>query len=155
MGRFQPDITKFLKTLADERTTRRVVFTNGCFDILHVGHVRYLQEARRLGDYLVVGINSDASVKRIKGPSRPLQNERDRLEIIAALECVNLATIFDEDTPEKLIEIVRPDILVKGGDWSIDKIVGAKFVLSYGGEVKSLQFIPGHSTTNIIEKMQN
>ena len=129
------------------------MFTNGCFDLLHVGHVRYLQEARNFGDYLVVGINSDASVKKLKGPARPLQNERDRLEIIAALECVSLATLFGEDTPESLIRHVRPDVLVKGGDWPIEKIAGAQFVLSYGGGVRSLQFVEGHSTTQLIEKM--
>ena len=155
MGRFQPELSQFLKTLSDERKKRRVVFTNGCFDLLHVGHIRYLQDARNLGDYLVVGINSDASVKKLKGPARPLQNELDRLEIIAALECVNLATLFGEDTPEALIRHVRPDVLVKGGDWPIEKIAGAQFVLSYGGEVRSLQFVEGHSTTGLIKKMDH
>ncbi len=154
MDRFYFDLTKFLERLESERKNRRVVFTNGCFDLLHVGHVRYLQEARSLGDYLVVGLNSDASVRRLKGPNRPLQNELDRLEIIASLRCVDLATLFNEDTPESLIHQVKPDILVKGGDWPIDKIVGAKFVQSYGGEVKSLQFVEGHSSTNLIKKMK-
>lgn len=130
----------------------RVVFTNGCFDLLHVGHVRYLQQARHMGDFLVVGVNSDASVQRLKGPTRPLQNELDRAEILAALGCVDMTVIFDEDTPEKLIHQVRPDILVKGGDWKITEIVGAPFVQSYGGSVQSLQFVDGRSTTKIIEK---
>lgn len=142
-------------TLAPLRAEgKKVVFTNGCFDLLHVGHVRYLQEARALGDVLVIGVNSDASVKRLKGPTRPVQNENDRAEILAALGAVNFTVIFTEDTPAELIEKVRPDILVKGGDWKIDQIVGAPFVMSYGGKVMSLQFVDGKSTTKIIEKAQ-
>jgi len=133
---------------------KKIVFTNGVFDLLHVGHVRYLQEARSLGDALVVGVNSDASVKRLKGPTRPVQNENDRAEILAALGAVDFTVIFTEDTPARLIEKVRPDILVKGGDWKIDQIVGASFVQSYGGKVMSLQFVDGKSTTKIIEKAQ-
>ncbi len=135
------------------RNNKRVVFTNGCFDLLHVGHVRYLQEARRLGDLLFVGVNSDRSVKVLKGPSRPLQIEDDRAEILAALEAVDFVAIFDEETPEKLIHRVRPDVLVKGGDWAVSQIVGGSFVQSYGGEVISLSFVDGRSTTKIIEKM--
>lgn len=131
---------------------KKIVFTNGCFDLLHIGHVRYLQEARSLGDALVVGVNSDESVKRLKGPTRPVQNENDRAEILAALAAVDFTVIFTEDTPENLIQKVRPDILVKGGDWKIDQIVGAPFVMSYGGQVMSLQFVDGKSTTKIIEK---
>lgn len=142
------------KELSAARAGRKVVFTNGCFDLLHVGHVRYLQEARRLGDLLVVGVNSDASVKILKGPSRPIQNENDRAEILAALGCVDFTVIFTEETPAKLIETVKPDLLVKGGDWKIDQIVGADFVQSYGGKVMSLQFIDGKSTTKLIEKAQ-
>ncbi|WP_347358653.1 D-glycero-beta-D-manno-heptose 1-phosphate adenylyltransferase [Bdellovibrio sp.] len=133
---------------------KKIVFTNGCFDLLHVGHVRYLQEAQRLGDVLVVGVNSDASVKRLKGPTRPVQVENDRAEILAALGAVNFTVIFTEDTPENLIHKVKPDILVKGGDWKIDSIVGAPFVMSYGGKVMSLQFVDGKSTTKLIEKAQ-
>lgn len=140
--------------LASARTGRKVVFTNGCFDLLHVGHVRYLQEARRLGDLLVVGVNSDASVKRLKGPTRPIQNESDRAEILAALGAVDYTVVFTEDTPAKLIEQVKPDLLVKGGDWKIDQIVGADFVQSYGGRVMSLQFVDGKSTTKLIERAQ-
>lgn len=133
---------------------KKIVFTNGVFDLLHIGHVRYLQEARSLGDALVIGVNADASVKRLKGPSRPIQFENDRAEILAALGCVNFTVIFHEDTPENLIHKVRPDVLVKGGDWKIESIVGAPFVMSYGGKVMSLQFVDGKSTTKIIEKSQ-
>jgi D-beta-D-heptose 7-phosphate kinase/D-beta-D-heptose 1-phosphate adenosyltransferase len=131
---------------------QKIVFTNGCFDLLHVGHVRYLSEAKKLGDILVIGVNSDDSVKRLKGPTRPIQNESDRAEILHNLKAVDHTVIFKEDTPENLIKEVRPDILVKGGDWTIDKIVGAPFVQSYGGKVCSLQFVDGKSTTKIIEK---
>lgn len=137
------------------RGSKKIVFTNGCFDLLHVGHIRYLQEARRLGDYLVIGVNADASVKRLKGPTRPIQSEADRAEILAALGAVDMTVIFEEDTPEELIKIVKPDILVKGGDWKIDQIVGAPFVQSYGGQVMSLQFVDGKSTTKIIEKSRS
>jgi len=140
-------------TLAPLRAqNKKIVFTNGCFDLLHVGHVRYLQEARSLGDVLVVGINSDDSVKRLKGPTRPVQTEQDRAEILAALGAVDFTVIFTEDTPENLIHTVKPDILVKGGDWKIDQIVGGPFVIANGGQVMSLQFIDGKSTTKIIEK---
>lgn len=137
------------------RKFKKVVFTNGVFDLLHVGHVRYLQEARKLGDALVIGVNSDASVRRLKGPTRPVQNENDRAEILAALGCVDFTVIFSEDTPANLIELVKPQVLVKGGDWKIDQIVGADFVLALGGQVLSLQFVDGKSTTKIIEKAQH
>lgn len=133
---------------------KKIVFTNGCFDLLHVGHVRYLQEAKTLGDCLVVGVNSDASVRILKGATRPVQNQNDRAEIMAALACVDFVVIFDEETPEKLIHEVRPHILVKGGDWKVENIVGASFVQSYGGQVMNLQFVNGKSTTKLIEKAQ-
>ncbi len=133
-------------------SNKKIVFTNGCFDLLHIGHVRYLQEARSLGDILVVGVNSDRSVQVLKGPTRPIQNQNDRAEILAALACVDYTVIFDEQTPERLIHQVQPDILVKGGDWKISEIVGSDFVLAKGGQVRSLQFIDGRSTTKIIEK---
>ncbi len=136
----------------ENRKQRKVVFTNGCFDLLHVGHVRYLQAARELGDLLVVGVNSDLSVKKLKGPERPLQNEKDRAEILAALAAVDFTIIFSEETPEKLIQQVRPDILVKGGDWPVEKIAGGTFVQSYGGQVKSLQFVANRSTSSLIER---
>ncbi len=132
---------------------KKIVFTNGCFDILHVGHVRYLGEARRLGDVLVVAVNSDASVREIKGEKRPLVPERERAELIAALECVDFVTVFSEPTPLALIELFRPDTLVKGGDWREEKVVGRNEVLSWGGRVKLIPMTEGASTTNIIEKV--
>lgn len=131
-----------------------IVFTNGCFDLLHVGHVRYLAEAKKQGDILVVGVNSDASVKLLKGESRPVQTELDRAEILLALKAVDYVAIFSADTPKSLIEKLQPDVLVKGGDWSIDQIVGADIVQAKGGKVLSLTFIEGKSTTKIIEKMK-
>lgn len=131
---------------------KKIVFTNGCFDLLHIGHVTYLEEAKKLADVLIVGVNSDSSVKVLKGPARPIQNEHDRSEILAALKAVNHTVIFSEDTPMNLIKQIKPDVLVKGGDWKIEQIVGSDFVMSYGGKVKSLNFVDGKSTTSIIEK---
>lgn len=147
------NLSNCVKELSSRRQNKKVVFTNGCFDLLHVGHVRYLQDARKLGDLLVVGINADASVKRLKGEERPVQTEGDRAEIMAALACVDFVVIFAEDTPLNLIETIKPDILVKGGDWPVEKIVGSQFVLSNGGQVKSLPFHQGRSTSSIIEKI--
>lgn len=135
------------------RKNKRVVFTNGCFDILHVGHLRYLQEAKSLGDFLVIGLNSDRSVRALKGDTRPIQTELDRAEILLGLSCVDAVVIFDEDTPLNLIKKVRPQVLVKGGDWKISQIVGSDFVQQSGGEVKSLPFHEGRSTTSIVEKI--
>jgi rfaE bifunctional protein nucleotidyltransferase chain/domain len=132
---------------------QRVVFTNGCFDILHLGHVEYLEAASQLGDVLVVGVNSDASVRRLKGPSRPVLPQEARARLLAALEFVEAVFIFEEDTPEKLIEALRPDVLVKGGDYTEDQIVGASFVRAYGGEVVTLPYVEGYSTTGIIQKL--
>lgn len=145
-------LAKLLEHLEPLRSQQTVCFTNGCFDLLHIGHVRYLKKAREFG-FLIVGVNTDASVKSLKGPSRPLQNENDRAEILASLECVNAVVLFDELTPESLIYSVKPDILVKGGDWKPGQIVGADFVQSRGGKVYSLNFVDGKSTTKIIEKM--
>lgn len=140
--------------LAGERARgRRVVFTNGCFDLLHVGHIRYLQKARQLGDLLVLGLNSDASIQRLKGPKRPLIGEEERAHILAALDCIDHVTIFDEDTPLELLETLRPDILVKGGDYTPETVVGRELVESYGGRVELIQFVDGKSTTNIIDKI--
>lgn len=136
------------------RKGRKIVFTNGCFDILHVGHVRYLREAREQGDLLVVGLNTDASVRRLKGPGRPVNSEAARAEVLAALAAVDYVTLFGQETPEELIRTVRPDVLVKGGDYTIETIVGAPFVMSYGGKVKTLQFVDGFSTTATIDKMK-
>jgi D-beta-D-heptose 7-phosphate kinase/D-beta-D-heptose 1-phosphate adenosyltransferase len=133
-----------------------VVFTNGCFDILHAGHVRYLREARALGDMLIVGVNSDRSAAALeKGSGRPLNGEAERAEVLAALRAVDYTTIFDEDTPYELIKLLQPDVLVKGGDWAIEDIVGSDIVLARGGIVKSLQFAPGFSTTGFLRKIQN
>jgi D-beta-D-heptose 7-phosphate kinase/D-beta-D-heptose 1-phosphate adenosyltransferase len=136
-----------------EGAKKKIVFTNGCFDLLHVGHVRYLQEARALGDFLVVAINSDRSVRELKGSERPVQNEDDRGEILAALKCVDFVSVFDEPTPIEVIKLIVPDILVKGGDWPVSKIVGADLVFGRGGEVRSLPFHPGRSTSKLIEKI--
>lgn len=133
---------------------KKIVFTNGCFDILHRGHVTYLNEARKLGDALIVGLNADASVKRLKGPQRPINNELDRMFVMQNLRCVDAVEIFEEDTPLELIKLIRPKILVKGGDWKIDQIVGGREVINWGGEVLSLNFVNGYSTTSVINKIQ-
>jgi D-glycero-beta-D-manno-heptose 1-phosphate adenylyltransferase len=132
----------------------RIVFTNGCFDLLHPGHVHYLAGARDLGHRLVVGVNSDASVQRLKGPGRPIQDERSRQHVLAALACVDAVVLFEEDTPLELISAIVPDVLVKGGDWQPNQIVGADIVLKNGGEVHSLPYIEGFSTTNIEKKIR-
>lgn len=133
----------------------KIVFTNGCFDILHSGHVKYIEQARKLGDGLIVALNADASVKRLKGHQRPIVPLKDRAKVVASLECVDVVTWFTADTPERLIKKLMPMILVKGGDWAEDSIVGADFVRTYGGEVRSLSFVSGKSTTNIIQKVQS
>jgi rfaE bifunctional protein nucleotidyltransferase chain/domain len=148
------ELNRLIAELAPRRKSAKIVFTNGCFDLLHVGHTRYLRDARALGDILVVGLNSDASVKQLKGEERPLQTETDRAEIMASLAAVDYVVIFNEQTPAKLIEQVAPNVLVKGGDWPVEKIVGHQSVLARGGEVKSLPFHPGRSTTSLIEKMK-
>lgn len=148
---FSSALEKFLK----ENQGKRIVFTNGCFDILHRGHVTYLAEAKKLGDLLVIGLNSDESVKRLKGPERPINNENDRLYVLSQLKSVDFVEIFSEDTPLNLILKVAPKVLVKGGDWKIDQIVGAKEVIQAGGDVFSLKFVDGYSTTSIIHKIQD
>lgn len=149
---FYKNLDDLITKLNSQRKDKKVVFTNGCFDLLHVGHIRYLEEAKKNGDILVVGINSDASVKRLKGEDRPIQKEDERAEILAALRAVDHTVLFTEDTPLELIKKIKPDILVKGGDWAIDQIVGADVVLQNGGEVRSLLFVEGRSTTNILKK---
>ncbi len=131
-----------------------VVFTNGCFDILHLGHVDYLEKARSLGDKLVLGLNSDASVKRLKGESRPVNPEQARTRILAALQFIDLVVLFGEDTPLELISYLKPDILVKGKDYEISNIVGADIVTEHGGKVETIELVDGFSTTNIIEKIK-
>jgi D-beta-D-heptose 7-phosphate kinase/D-beta-D-heptose 1-phosphate adenosyltransferase len=132
---------------------RRIVFTNGCFDLLHVGHVRYLVQARALGDVLVVGVNTDAGVRRLKGPERPLVAEDERAELLAALECVDYVTLFDEPTPEAVIGALRPHVHCKGGDYRADELPEAEAVRRYGGEVTILPLVPGRSTTGILERI--
>jgi len=131
----------------------RIVFTNGVFDLLHRGHVEYLEEARALGDRLVVGVNSDASVRRVKGPARPLVPETERAELLAALAAVDMVVVFEDDTPLQLITEVEPDVLAKGGDWALDRIVGREFVEGRGGRVARVALREGTSTTAIIERI--
>ena len=132
----------------------RVVFTNGVFDLLHPGHVDILTASRALGDALVVGVNSDASVRRLKGPTRPVRTEQERSIVLAALESVDAVVVFDEDTPLQLIRALKPDVLVKGGDYTVETVVGAEDVLSRGGEVIIVPLTPGHSTTGTVERMR-
>ncbi len=132
----------------------KTVFTNGCFDLLHPGHVDLLERARALGDRLIVGLNSDASVRALKGPSKPYVGEQDRRRMLSALRAVDEVVIFDDLDPLRLIESLRPDVLVKGGDWPVERIVGASFVLARGGEVRSLPLLPGYSTTLVVEHIR-
>jgi rfaE bifunctional protein nucleotidyltransferase chain/domain len=146
--------------LRDERRQlhaagKRLVFTNGCFDILHIGHIRYLQSARELGDALLVAINSDRSVRELKGAGRPVMNEQERAEMLAALSAVDYVTVFDDISPRKLIAEVLPDILVKGGDYQLDEIHGREEVEAAGGRVMALPFVEGASTSSIIEKIKS
>jgi len=133
---------------------RILVFTNGVFDILHPGHVRYLAEARGQGDALIVAINSDRSVRAIKGPSRPINTEHERAEVLAALDCVDAVVVFHEDDPHVIISAIQPDILVKGADWPADQIIGRDVVEARGGKVVRIQFAPGYSTSSIIERIR-
>lgn len=133
---------------------RKIVFTNGCFDILHHGHLDLLAKAATLGNVLVVGLNTDSSVQRLKGPARPVTHEQDRLFQLASLLCTDAVCLFDEDTPEELIKLIRPDVLVKGGDYTIDKIVGADFVQQHGGEVSIIPYVEGYSTTGLIDRIR-
>ncbi len=147
------DLLKKIK--AWKQAGLKVVFTNGCFDILHLGHIDYLEKARALGDRLIVGLNSDASVRRLKGAERPINPEYARARVIAALEFVDAVCIFEEDTPKSLIEKIFPDILTKGGDYTVENIVGADFVRSYGGQVQTIDLVEGFSTTKILDKAKN
>lgn len=146
------DVSAFAKALQAGGT--KIVFTNGCFDILHIGHVRYLQAARALGDFLLVGLNTDASVRRLKGSSRPVNHAADRAEVLNALRCVDGVVFFDEDTAEALVREIRPAVYVKGGDYTLDTLPEAKIVQSYGGTVHLINLVPNHSTTNIIARMR-
>lgn len=133
---------------------KKIAFTNGCFDILHIGHVRYLREARKTADILVLALNSDASVKKIKGEKRPLVPQDDRAEIMAALEFIDFVTIFDETTPLELINLLKPDVLIKGGDWPEDKVVGRDEIKKWGGKLTLIPEIKGKSTTSIVDKIR-
>jgi D-beta-D-heptose 7-phosphate kinase/D-beta-D-heptose 1-phosphate adenosyltransferase len=148
--------TQLAPILAQARVQKkRIVFTNGCFDLMHVGHTRYLQEARRLGDLLVVGVNSDASVRSLnKGPDRPIVSDSQRAEVVAALGCVDYVVIFTEPDPLALITILRPDVLVKGGDWPVERIIGREIVEANGGVVKAIPLVPNMSTTSLIQRIR-
>ncbi|MGA0285306.1 MAG: D-glycero-beta-D-manno-heptose 1-phosphate adenylyltransferase [Saprospiraceae bacterium] len=148
--------TPALESLVDLMRTNKqsIVFTNGCFDLLHPGHIDYLQKAKTLGDVLIVALNSDDSVRQIKGESRPVNSLNDRIAMLAALECVDFVTSFQEDTPYNLIDAIKPDILVKGGDYTKDEIVGADIVEDNGGELKILDFLPGYSSSDLIKRIQ-
>ena len=145
------DLILTLKKLRE--SGKRIVFTNGCFDILHVGHVRYLSDARKKGDILVLGLNSDASVKSIKSDSRPVVSQDQRAEVLAGLACVDYITVFDEPDPLALIRAIKPDVLVKGADWEEKKIIGSDLVKSYGGEVVRITMVPDISTSVIIQRI--
>lgn len=150
-------LDQLLSALSAERAGgKRIVFTNGCFDVMHIGHTRYLQAAKSLGDVLVVGVNSDESVRSLdKAPDRPIVPEAQRAEVLAALGCVNYVTIFNESDPLRVITSVQPDVLVKGGDWAIDRIVGRDIVEACGGVVKTIPLVPGLSTTGLLERIRS
>lgn len=152
-SKFKP-ISELKETLkAIRKTGGKIVFTNGCFDILHVGHVRYLKEAKALGDYLVIALNSDSSVRGLKGDKRPIVPQAERAEVLASLESVDFVTFFDEPDPYHVINELKPDFLVKGGDWGEGEIIGSDIVKASGGEVLRIPFVEGSSSTNIIEKI--
>ena len=145
------DNINFIKKIKAER--KKIVFTNGCFDLLHVGHIRYLSQAKKLGDFLIIGLNSDRSVKKLKGKDRPINSFEDRAILLSALNSVDLVIKFEEQTPENLIKDIVPDVLVKGGDYNIEDIVGYQIVIKNGGQVKTLSFYDGYSSTNYIDKI--
>jgi D-beta-D-heptose 7-phosphate kinase/D-beta-D-heptose 1-phosphate adenosyltransferase len=136
-----------------KQSKQKIVFTNGCFDLLHAGHVTYLEAAKKRGDKLILGLNTDRSVSALKGPTRPVVNEHDRARVLAALESVDAVILFDEDTPLNLINTIKPDIIAKGSDYTADQVVGGKEVLSWGGEIALIDLVEGRSTSNIIKKM--
>jgi rfaE bifunctional protein nucleotidyltransferase chain/domain len=148
-------LSKLTSKLSEWRAAKkRIVFTNGCFDLLHAGHIAYLTDAAALGDILILGLNSDHSVQRIKGPERPINNDTTRSTVLAGMFFIDAVVFFDDDTPLELIKTVLPDVLVKGGDYRIENIVGARETIEHGGEVKVLSFLPGYSSTAIIEKIR-
>lgn len=137
-----------------KKQNKTTVFTNGCFDILHIGHVRYLKESARFGDILIIGLNSDSSVKRLKGESRPINNESDRAELLSELGFVDYVVVFDEDTPQNLLDEIKPDVYTKGADYTLDTLPEAKIVLKNGGRVEFINLVEGKSTTNVIKKIE-
>ena len=145
------DNIKIINKIKAER--KKIVFTNGCFDLLHVGHIRYLAQAKKLGNFLIIGLNSDSSVKELKGEDRPINSFEDRATLLSAIESVDLVIMFEEQTPENLIKDIVPDVLVKGGDYNIEDIVGYQIVIQNGGQVKTLSFYDGYSSTNYIDKI--
>ncbi len=147
LGQLQPLVTRW-------KEEGKIVFTNGCFDILHLGHVDYLEQAAAKGSRLIVGLNTDSSVKRLKGPERPVNNEYARARVLAALQFVDAVVLFEEDTPVNLIEAVCPDVLIKGNDYTIENIIGAEFVIANGGSVETIPLVPGVSTTNILSTIK-
>jgi len=148
------NLTELKKIIANFKARgKKIVFTNGCFDLLHYGHIKYLGDAKSMGDILVVAINSDSSVRKIKGSKRPIINEHDRLRTVAALTSVDYVVPFNENTPIKVIKLLKPNVLVKGADWKKNDIVGSNFVLSYGGRVSTVKLVRGHSTSNLIKKI--
>jgi rfaE bifunctional protein nucleotidyltransferase chain/domain len=149
---FIKDNIEIINRIKAER--KKIVFTNGCFDLLHVGHIRYLAQAKKLGDFLIIGLNSDSSVKELKGKDRPINSFEDRATLLSAIESVDLVIMFEEQTPENLIKDIVPDILVKGGDYNIEDIVGYQTVMQNGGQVKTLSFYEGYSSTNYINKIK-
>lgn len=146
------DNINIIKKVKAER--KKIVFTNGCFDLLHVGHIRYLAQAKKLGNFLIIGLNSDSSVKELKGEDRPINSFEDRATLLSAIKSVDLVIMFEEQTPENLIKDIVPDILVKGGDYNIEDIVGYQTVIQNGGQVKTLSFYDGYSSTNYINKIK-
>ena len=150
MDSLSQETLEFLKN----NKSKKIVFTNGCFDILHLGHIEYLNEAKAQGDVLIIGLNSDSSIKTIKGSDRPINNQNDRMAMLLNLKAVDCVQIFSEETPETIIKLIKPNVLVKGGDWKPEQILGSDFVLANGGEVKSLPFKEGYSTSNIIRSIQ-
>ncbi len=147
------DVVQYLAELRKDGKT--VVTTNGCFDILHVGHVRYLQKTKTFADYSIVMLNSDKSVRSIKGPTRPINNENDRAEILCALNCVDFVVLFDEDSPENLIAEIKPDVHTKGADYTVETLPEAKVIMENGGRIEFISFVEGKSTTSLIEKIQH
>lgn len=148
----QNALKRILLRRTNKNKKEKIIFTNGCFDLLHRGHVTYLQKARRLGTLLVVALNSDDSVRRLKGPERPLNTLEDRMRVIAALECVDYVTSFGEDTPRDLVILLKPQIIVKGGDWKPEQVAGAPEAKAWGGRLKLISFVDGKSTTSLIER---